>query len=106
MARVEADTDRETVLSDWDEAVITDPAYPHPSSKSLTIDGILEDEYEEVNGYETTRPMFRCNLADIEDIDTIRGANIHIVGAETVLYKVRGHRVDGHGFAFLKLEEQ
>lgn len=106
MAKVEAATDRETVLSDWDELVITDPAYPHPSSKSITIDGILEDGYEEVNGFEETVPVFRCNVADLASITTIRDANCHIVGVETVTYKVKGRRYDGHGFAFLKLEVQ
>lgn len=85
---------------------ITGAGLPHPSSRTLEVDGIFGDAFVEVGGVETVRPMFRCSTEVLEDVTGVHNALVYVNGVTTTLYKVKGVQPDGRGFTELLLEKQ
>lgn len=93
------------MFSDWDTAEITGAGLPHPSSKTVEINGIFGDAFVEVNGVESVRPMFKCASQDLEDVVGVHNALMYVNG-ETTIYKVKGVQPNGRGVTELLLERQ
>lgn len=61
-------------------ACYTEKAYPHPSSKSVTIYGTYDNLYDEVNSVESGQPVFTCFAEDVPHVlhgDKITRDNIN-----------------------------
>jgi len=65
-----------------------------------TVNGIMEDQFVEVNGMEATKPTFLCAEADVSGI--AHGSSITI---NAIVYSVVGHQPDGTGLILLILQE-
>jgi len=97
---VETALDRAGMLGDWDTATYTPPQYPHPSGETITISGIFDTEYVEINQMESLVPTFTCRTADVSAART--GARMTV---DSVEYSVRIPQSDGTGMTTLILEK-
>lgn len=66
---------------------------------AATVIGIMEDQFVEVNGVESTRPTFLCAASDVSGIS--HGSSITI---NAIIYSVVGHQSDGTGLILLILK--
>lgn len=82
-------------------ATYTPKGYPHPSSKSRTVNGIFDHEFVAVADIESETPVFWCVADDVTD--ATHGASIRVSGAD---YTIRGSQPDGTGMTRLVLEKQ
>lgn len=82
-------------------ATYTPNGYPHPSSKSRTVNGIFDREFAVVGDVESFAPVFLCAGSDVSDVT--HGASLRV---EEDDYKVRGIEPDGTGMTRLVLESQ
>lgn len=104
-AKIEDPGDLAGMLGDWDEATYTPAGFPHPSSKTRTINGVHDKDYVEDNSIMSSQPNFRCAYADVSDVTS--GALMTIpndLGVD-VDYKVQGYEPGGLGLVYLLLEE-
>lgn len=96
---VEDDSDLLGILEDWDTAVYTPSAYPHPSSKSVSISGIFDRTFGEHNSIEGSWPTFFCRVSDVPSV-----ANGDKLTIRSIEYRVVEKEPDGQGAITLLLE--
>ena len=79
---------------------LTPAGYPHPSSKTISVDGIFDNATIEVNDMAGVAPMFVCSTDDVADIDV--GAKATINDIDYVVQSPPHH--DGTGVTTIVLE--
>lgn len=94
MPPVESDADRAVFLNS-DEFAVT------ATINGADIDGILDDEFTESNGFAGSRPTLLCRTKDIED-NSIEEDQTAVI--EGISYTVREIQPDGTGMSLIVLE--
>jgi len=82
-----------------DTVLITPKGYPHPSTKTLTLQGSFSNEYFDASGMATSQPnveLLTMHLADIA-----KGALVTIKGIKYIVTEVQP---DGGGSTLLILQ--
>ena len=92
MAALESDADRAEFLNTDDFAVVA-------TYQGASINGIFGNEFVEINGIESSRPIFLATAADVPDDP--HGNTIVI---DSINYLIVGHQPDGTGLITLILE--
>lgn len=84
-------------------AEYTSKRYQHPSSQSIDVNGIFDDEFSSVEGVGTSLPMFEYESDNLPDI--ARGDKITIPKVGGITYTIRSFQPDGTGSTELILEK-
>ena len=88
-------------IEDFDAFFDTDDFAVDAQFSGLTVNGIFDESFMEVQGVEGLHPVFTCAQADVASI--AHGNAITIGG---VVYHVQGVQRDGTGMVSLILEDQ
>ncbi len=95
-----AASDRISIMADWDSATYTTKHSPHPSVDTKPINGQFSEGFIEINGVESTKPVFICNATDV--MSASQGDRLTIGSAE---YIVEHAEPTGVGFMALFLDD-
>jgi len=104
-AKIEQADEIGMMLGDWDEALYTPEGFAHPSSKTVTINGIHDRDYVEDSGAVSSQPNFRCASTDVADATNGAKMTIDDVHGVAVVYTIRGIEPGGLGLTYLLLEK-
>jgi hypothetical protein len=80
---------------------ITPENNPHPSTKTIEVIAIIDDEYVEVNGIECVMPVLTGSLADLSSVE--RDAQV-TDRDKSIDYMVKGFQPESEGAVKLILE--
>lgn len=85
------------------EAQYTSKKYGHPSTRSIDVSGLFDNDFLAVEGVATTAPMFECATEKLPDI--ARGDKITIPKVGGTTYTIINFQPDGTGSTELILEK-
>jgi hypothetical protein len=81
------------------DAFGTASTYTAAGQSAVTINGSLRTEYIEIEGVETSAPIFVCATTDVSS-----AAHGDLLTSDSVAYTVRGVQDSGYGTTMLILE--
>ena len=100
--------DLDNMLEDWGIATFTPKAFAHPSVNSVTLRGMFDKEYTDINGVLESYPTFFTKTSDVAAVAVDDNFTIDTAVLDTSLdgqnYKVKEFQHNGNNTTLLILE--